>query len=267
MDWHLWLLLKIFLPTFLLVDSKQEADLAQIKELPSGALLAEYDWHIPNAALLFQTSRSPLGHAIEDGLNYFGLWFSVIPGPYDKELQWPFPYPVNLTLVTRNGALPSVSAVLGRCRPTTRDKQGCGRAFLVPHEHVLEGSYFMGGSLLIRASVLLDNKDLVPKKARVFMRNQQLVSEFLWQVDALPSHESPVSSPPFRLDKDGYLLQLQLTLKLLREKGSVDPEVGATCPKAAFNKPHPNRPNPPCGFRRMGPLDCWKPGLSMEVEL
>ncbi|CAL1266666.1 unnamed protein product [Larinioides sclopetarius] len=315
MDWYLWMLLGAVSFLFLPDDSKQEAGdnlhLAQIKELPSGVLIAEYDWLIQDVVLLLQAAHSPRGHAYDgpvfltsrpgyklrlrltaghtnpaDGLNYIGLWFSVVPGPYDEALQWPFPYGVNMTIVSRKEGFHSVHAALERCRtrPGLLEGEGCGTPFLIPHEHVLDEPFLVNGALLVRATVFLEEKSLIPKRTRIFMKANRLVSEFIWQVDDLPSPGLPVISPPFQLDNEGYLLQLQLPfssegvglfaailpsahdsslawpfalpfeLALLDRKGTVDPTAGGTCPQAAFRKPHANRTNPPCGFRRMGTL-------------
>ncbi|GFY75348.1 uncharacterized protein TNIN_461191, partial [Trichonephila inaurata madagascariensis] len=144
--------------------------LAQIKELPSGPLVAEFDWLIPE--IIIQTSRPPRGHTHHgpvfltsrpgyklrlaftvghthslDGLNYFGL-VSLVPGPYDETLRWPFPYAVNLTLVSRGDASLSQHVTLRqslaqcRMRPGSEEipNVGCGKAFLVPQELVfIEG--------------------------------------------------------------------------------------------------------------------------------
>ncbi|GFU30766.1 uncharacterized protein NPIL_150861 [Nephila pilipes] len=313
----LCLLLQATISNLLNAEADDNLPLAQVKELPSGPVVAEFDWLVPE--ILLQTSRPPRGHTHYgpvfltsrpgyklrlaftightnplDGLNYLGLWFSLAAGPYDETLRWPFPYAVNLTLVSRSEAALSqhvtVQQSLAQCRmrpgPEEVPNEGCGKAFLVPHEHVLTGPFLSRGELLVRATVFLEGKSTIPRRARVFMKSNQLVSEFLWEVDTLPSRHSPVNSEIFQLDSDGYLLQLQLTLApegrdvglfatllpsphdstlswpftlpfelaLLDRKGGVDPGAGGTCPQVAFRKPHPDRANPPCGFRKIGTL-------------
>ncbi|GFQ84592.1 uncharacterized protein TNCT_182402 [Trichonephila clavata] len=324
MDFRPWILVKflclMFRPTvqsLLSAEADDTLPLAQVKELPSGPLVAEFDWLIPEILLqstppsqghthhgpVFLTARPgyklrlafTVGHTYSlDGLNYFGLWFSLVPGPYDETLQWPFPYALNLTLVSRGEVSlsqhVSLQQSLAQCRmrPGSEEipNEGCGKAFLIPQEHVLTGPFLSRGELLVRATVFLERKNSIPKRTRVFMKGNQLVSEFLWEIDTLPSRHSPVTSEPFQLDSDGYLLQLQLTLApegkevglfvtllpsphdsalpwpftlpfelaLLDRRGGVDPGAGGTCPQVAFRKPHPDRPNPPCGFRKIGTL-------------
>lgn len=125
-----------------------------------------------------------------------------MPGLFDDVLEWPFQYTLNLTLLSKTDPSLSVHLTMNPMtaicrlrkqflRPRSEGRRkgdGCGKAFFVSHEKLLltepdgSGVYLSGDELILRATVFLQGQASTPKRAKVFMRGHQLVSEFLWEV-------------------------------------------------------------------------------------
>ncbi|XP_035215024.1 uncharacterized protein LOC118188644, partial [Stegodyphus dumicola] len=243
-----------------------------------------------------------------DNLPYLGVWFSLVPGLFDDVIEWPFQYTLNLTLVARTDPSQSVHLTMNPMtaicrlrkqflRPRSEGRRkgdGCGKAFFVSHARLLEDEnglpspFLMNDELLLRATVFLQGRGSTPKRAKVFMRGHQLVSEFIWEVEDVDGkrHLGQVASDLFYVNSESYLMVLQISfigddigvfatlvpgdyddslhwpfayhfeLAIMDpsplnhdRKGSIDPTSG-TCPLAAFTKPR-YQPNVPCGFRKL----------------
>ncbi|XP_054722774.1 uncharacterized protein LOC129232666 [Uloborus diversus] len=245
-----------------------------------------------------------------DNQPYLGVWFQLVPGVFDEVLEWPFQHTINLTLMARGHVLVgqeqsvhlSLNPMTAICRlrkqflrprnPIGRG-DGCGKAFLISHNRLLgkEGGptpFLLGDEMLLRATIFLQGSASTPKRAKVFMRGHQLVSEFLWEIPDIDKKRAlgQVTSDLFYVNSESYLMVLQLSfsgddvglfatlvpgdfddslqwpfpypfeLSVVDpspshndRRGGVDPSSG-TCPPAAFAKPR-YQPNVPCGFRKL----------------
>ncbi|XP_015915976.2 uncharacterized protein [Parasteatoda tepidariorum] len=309
--------------------TNDHSQLAQMKETANGQLVAEHIWVISDARYLIHVS--PEGHSVpgpdfytsrpgyklrpmittrqvnpSNGLTYVGVWFSLIPGLYDDVMEWPFPFTVNITLVAQNDPGNSLHLMVN---PTTaicrlrkqfhkpklesHNKKGCGKEFFVSHSRLLEEStpFLFGDELLLRTTVFLEERGDPPKRAKVFLRGHQMVSEFTWHVTEISEKKmGQVTSNPFYVNSESYLIILQMSFSGDDDVGlfivlipgdfdesllwpfayhielsivnpsatntdrtaSIDPTSGA-CPLAAFTKPR-QQPNVPCGFRKLAKL-------------
>ena len=179
-----------------------------------------------------------------DGNSYLGLFVRLVTGSFDSDLNWPYQFKTELSLLDLNSSLPlderkNVSFTItpnrdvcrlrsAFLRPSTDTDNsprpdGCGNRRHVPLVQLFETKnvYVLNNEIVIRTVVALNDVGESYQKAKTAMKFNTLVSEYVWSIPGFTKIQSNsmendtvaiLSSDPFYTNENGYLMQMFLTL-------------------------------------------------------
>ncbi|KAM7315772.1 hypothetical protein ISCGN_005555 [Ixodes scapularis] len=212
------------------------------------SVVAEYDWLVSDIKEKVAQARSGSlqfvdsekfyltngGYRVmlrlypEKTRGFIGLYVVFTRGAYDSVLDWPFTQKYELVLVDQKDATADIThttfAASG-CPDIALQKPmqefaewSCGESQMVSHD-VLDGDeYVLKGTIRVRFRVFL--KEYASHVASIALRNNALVSEYLWELkDVLAKVNllmnggfSKVESPLFYTGNQGYAMRISVVL-------------------------------------------------------
>ena len=177
-----------------------------------------------------------------DNASFLGIFFRLVTGDFDSELEWPYQYRTEISILTgpeaaEKGMNASFNIIPNRdpcrlrsafLRPSTDtdnspNPDGCGSRRLLPIALLDPSSptFVQNGTITIRTVIHLDDIGAPFPTANLSMKYNQLASEFVWSIPSFHDIQSAsvtngavavLSSDPFYTHSSGYLIQMFLTL-------------------------------------------------------
>ncbi|XP_076367000.1 uncharacterized protein LOC143255362 isoform X2 [Tachypleus tridentatus] len=219
--------------------------------IKEGSLVAEFDWKIRNIDehiikadreqfldsdkfyLSNNRYRMMLRLYPEKTAGFIGLYAVLTKGIYDEDLEWPFNYKYQLTIVDQSEKCPCVD--ISRTTYPATSSSGCpSMAFLKPAHELAEWScgegrmishrtlntrgYKNNGTMKVRISVFL--KEITNQIATISFHQNSIVSEYSWLVENIEDKISlqkskelnKIESPLFYTGNQGYAMRVTLVL-------------------------------------------------------
>ncbi|XP_037279662.2 uncharacterized protein LOC119172610 [Rhipicephalus microplus] len=213
------------------------------------SVVAEYDWLVPD--IKEKVAQAKLGNAQfvdsdkfyltnggyrvmlrlypEKASGYVGLYVVFTRGAYDDVLEWPFTHKYEMVIVDQkedsSTDIVHTTFAASGCpdialqKPTQELAEwSCGESRMASHAALLNGGYVRDGAIRVRFRVFL--KEYASHVASVTVRNNALVSEYLWELKDAPAKVNllqnagfaKVESPIFYTGNQGYALRMSLVL-------------------------------------------------------
>lgn len=178
-----------------------------------------------------------------DNASYLGIFFRLVTGDFDSELEWPYQYRTEISILDASptadplGKNVSFNIIPNRdpCRlrsaflrpstdtDNTPNPDGCGSRRLLPITLLdpSSSSFVQNGTITIRTVIYLDDIGSPFPTANLSMKYNQLASEYTWSIPSFPEIQATsigtgsvavLSSDPFYTHSSGYLIQMFLTL-------------------------------------------------------
>ncbi|KAL3220504.1 hypothetical protein MRX96_029783 [Rhipicephalus microplus] len=191
------------------------------------SVVAEYDWLVPD--IKEKVAQAKLGNAQfvdsdkfyltnggyrvmlrlypEKASGYVGLYVVFTRGAYDDVLEWPFTHKYEMVIVDQkedsSTDIVHTTFAASGCPDIALQKPAqelaewsCGESRMASHAALLNGGYVRDGAIRVRFRVFL--KEYASHVASVTVRNNALVSEYLWELKDAPAK--------------GYALRMSLVL-------------------------------------------------------
>ncbi|XP_050035243.1 uncharacterized protein [Dermacentor andersoni] len=213
------------------------------------SVVAEYDWLVPN--IKEKVAQAKLGNAQfadsdkfyltnggyrvmlrlypEKASGYVGLYVVFTRGAYDDVLEWPFTHKYEMVIADQkddsSADIVHTTFAASGCPDIALQKPAqelaewsCGESRMASHAALLNGGYVRDGAIRVRFRVFL--KEYASHVASVAVRNNALVSEYLWELKDAPAKLNllknggfaKVESPIFYTGNQGYALRMSLVL-------------------------------------------------------
>ncbi|KAL1481931.1 hypothetical protein MTO96_015246 [Rhipicephalus appendiculatus] len=213
------------------------------------SVVAEYDWLVPD--IKEKVVQAKLGNAQfvdsdkfyltnggyrvmlrlypEKASGYVGLYVVFTRGAYDDVLEWPFTHKYEMVIVDQkedsSTDIVHTTFAASGCPDIALQKPAqelaewsCGESRMASHAALLNGGYVRDGAVRVRFRVFL--KEYASHVASVAVRNNAIVSEYLWELKDAPAKVNllknggfaKVESPIFYTGNQGYALRMSLVL-------------------------------------------------------